>query len=92
MAPICARLSEIPFYFVQAETMFKDWKTSGCIQRHYVHSIVGGKKTKSVEFAEKIDNIQINGISLIEHISFKVFNEDIRVKYCICMYQKLKTR
>lgn len=36
--------------------------------RHYVHSIVKGKKTKSVEFGAKVNNIQIDGISFIEHL------------------------
>ena len=31
----------------------------------------------------------IDGISFIEHISFKVFNEGIRLKDCIRMHQKL---
>lgn len=44
---------------------------------------------KSVKFGAKVDNIQINGISFIEHISFKAFNEGIRLKNCIRMQQKL---
>ena len=51
--------------------------------------IVRGKETKSVEFGAKVNNIQINGILFIEHISFKTFNEDIRLKNCIRMQQKL---
>ena len=55
------------------------------IDRHYVRPIVRGRETKSVEF----DNIQIDGISFIEHLSFKAFNEGIRLKECIRMQQKL---
>ena len=47
------------------------------------------RKTKSVEFGAKVNNIQIDGISFIEHLSFKAFNEGIRLKDCIRMQQKL---
>lgn len=30
-----------------------------------------------------MNNIQVDGISFIEHISFKAFNEGIRLKDCI---------
>ncbi|MTU31101.1 hypothetical protein GMD66_18240, partial [Parabacteroides merdae] len=41
-----------------------------------------GKETKSVEFGAKVNNIQIDGISFIERLSFKAFNEGIRLKDC----------
>ena len=41
------------------------------------------------EYGAKVNNIQIDGISFIEHLSFKAFNEDIRLKDCIRMQQKL---
>ena len=47
------------------------------------------QETKSVEFGAKVNNIQIDGISFIEHVSFKAFNEGIRLKDCIRMHQKL---
>lgn len=53
-----------------------------------VRPIVRGKGTKSVEFGTKAGNIQIDGISFIEHISFKAFNKCIRLKDCIRMQQK----
>ena len=59
------------------------------IDRHYVRPIVRGKETKSVKFGAKVNNIQIDGISFIEHLSFKAFNECIRLKDCIRMQQKL---
>lgn len=59
------------------------------IDRHYVRPIVRGKETKSVELGTKVDNIQIDGISFIEHISFKAFNEGIRLKDRIRMQQRL---
>lgn len=60
-----------------------------CIDRHYVRPIVRGKEIKSVEFGAKVNNIQIDSISFVEYISFKAFNEDIRLKDCIRMQQKL---
>ena len=36
--------------------------------------------TESVEFGAKVNNIQIDDISFIEHLSFKAFNEGIRLK------------
>lgn len=51
----------------------------------YVCPIVRGKETKFVEFGAKVNNIQIDGISFIEYISFKAFNECIRLKDCIRM-------
>lgn len=59
------------------------------IDRHYVRPIVRGKETKSIEFGAKVNNIQIDGISFIEHLSFKDCNEGIRLKDCIRMQQKL---
>lgn len=72
--------------------MFKGRNVSDrivCIDCHYVHPIVGGKETKFIEFGAKVNNIQLDGISFIEHISFKAFNEGIRLKDCIRMQQKL---
>ena len=59
------------------------------IDRYYVCPIVRGKETKSAKFGAKVNNIQIDGISFIEHLSFKAFNECIRLKDCIRMQQKL---
>ena len=46
----------------------------------YVRPNVRGKGIKSVEFGAKVNNIQIDDISFIEHLSFKAFNEGIRLK------------
>ena len=59
------------------------------IDRHYLRPIIRGKETKSVEFGAKVNNIQIDGISFIEHISFKAFNEGVRLKDCIRLQQQL---
>ena len=55
------------------------------IDRPYIRPIVRGKENKRVEFGAKCNNIQIDGISFIEHISFEAFNEE-----CI-EYQKSLT-
>ena len=86
------RLSIIRKVLIQEKEIFEGRKVSDrivSIDRHYVRPIVRGKETKSVEFGAKVNNIQINGISFIEHISFKAFNEGIRLKNCIRMQQKL---
>ena len=71
------RLSNIRKVLVQEKEMFEGRKVSDrivSIDRHYVRPIVRGEETKSVEFGAKANNIQIDGISFIEHISFKAFN------------------
>ncbi len=50
------------------------------IDRPYICPIVRGKENKRVEFGTKVNNIQIDGISFIEHLSFEAFNEGIRMK------------
>ena len=77
---------------VQETELFEGRKVSDrivSIDRHYIRPMVRGKEIKSVEFGAKVNNIQIDDISFIEHLSFKVFNEGIRLKDCIRMQQKL---
>jgi len=60
---------------VQEKEMFEGRKVSDrivSIDRHYIRPIVRGKETKSVEFGAKAGNIQIDGISFIEHLSFRL--------------------
>ena len=79
-------------FLLQEKKMFEGRKGSNRIiniDRHYIRPIVRCKKTKSVKFGAKVNNIQTGGISFIEHISFKAFNEGIRLKDCIHMQQKL---
>ena len=86
------RLSIIRKVLAQEKEMFEGRKVSNrivSIDRHYVRPIVRGKETKSVEFGAKVNNVQIDGISFIGHVSFKAFNEGIRLKDCIRMQQKL---
>ena len=83
------RLSIIRKVLVQEKEMFQVRKVSDRIVSHYVRPIVRGKKTKAVKFGAKANNIQIDGISFIKHISLKAFNEGIRLKNCIRMQLKL---
>ena len=74
----------------QGQNLFAGKKVSDrivSIDRHYLRPIIRGKETKSVEFGAKVNNIQIDGISFIEHISFKAFNEGVRLKDCIHLQQ-----
>lgn len=50
------------------------------IDRPYIRPIVRGKENKRVEFGARVNNIQIGGISFIEHHSFEAFNEGARLK------------
>lgn len=49
------------------------------IDRPYLRPIVRGKENNCVEFGAKVNNIQIDGISFIEHHPFEAFNEGIRL-------------
>ena len=60
------------------------------IDRPYIRPIVRGKENKRVEFGAKVNNIQIDGISFIEHHSFEAFNEGTRLRQCV-EYQELLT-
>ena len=55
----------------------------------YIRPIVRGKENKRVEFGAKVNNIQIDGISFIEHHSFEAFNEGTRLKQCVEYQQSL---
>lgn len=59
------------------------------IDRPYIRPIVRGKENKRVEFGTKVNNIQIDGISFIEHHSFEAFNEGVRLKQCVEYQQEL---
>lgn len=48
------------------------------LSKPYVRPIVRGKEVKSVEFGAKVNKLQIDGISFIEHLSFDAFNETTR--------------
>lgn len=59
------------------------------VSKPYVRPIVRGKEIKTVEFGAKCNNIQIDGISFIEKLSFNAFNEGARLKHCVTLAEKL---
>lgn len=65
------------------------------IAKSYLRPIVRGKEVKSVEFGAKVNKLQIDGISFIEHLNFNAFNEGTRLKKTIYKAQsltKIKTK
>lgn len=50
------------------------------LHKPYIRPIVRGKETKPVEFGAKVNKLQVDGISFIEHLSFDAFNEGIRLE------------
>lgn len=62
------------------------------LHKDYLRPIVRGKETKLVEFGAKVNKIQIDGISFIEHLSFDAFNEGVRLKSSIYKAQSLTRR
>ena len=59
------------------------------VSKPYVRPIVRGKEIKKVEFGAKCNNIQIDGISFIEKLSFNAFSEGLRLSHCISLSKKL---
>ena len=59
------------------------------VAKPYVRPIVRGKEVKNVEFGAKCNNIQVDGISFIEKLSFNAFNEGTRLEHCIKMHKRL---
>ena len=59
------------------------------VSKPYVRPIVRGKEIKTVEFCAKCNNIQIDGISFIEKLSFNAFSEGTRLKHCVTLAEKL---
>lgn len=59
------------------------------IHKPYVRPIVRGKEVRNVEFGAKCNNIQVDGLSFIEKLSFNAFNEGTRLVHCIRMHKRL---
>lgn len=86
------RFSLIKSVLVQQQALFENKPVCGRIvstHKHYIRPIVRGKETKSVEFGAKVNNIQMDGISFIEHLSFNAFHEGVRLRDCIRLQQHL---
>lgn len=50
------------------------------LPKPYVRPIVRGKETKRVEFGMKVHMLQVDGICIIDTMSFNAFNESTRLK------------
>jgi len=50
------------------------------LPKPYVRPIIRGKETKRVEFGMKAHLLQVDGICMIDHLSFNAFNESTRLK------------
>lgn len=59
------------------------------VRKPDIRQIVRGKENKNVEFGAKCNNIQVDGVSFIEKISFNLFNEGTRLKHCITLHKRL---
>ena len=78
----------------QQDEMFREEKNKVkdrivSIDKPYIRPIVRGKEKKPVEFGAKVHKLQIDGISIIEYLSFNAFNEGIRLKKTIFKAQRL---
>lgn len=62
------------------------------IHKDYIRPIVRGKEIKPVEFGAKVNKVQIDGISFIEHINFNAFHEGNRFVQTIEKAQALTRR
>lgn len=54
----------------------------------YVRPIIRGKEVKPVEFGAKVNMLQVDGISFIEHLSYDNFNEGTRLQSTIHLQQR----
>jgi len=59
------------------------------VNKPYIRPIVRDKERKRVEFGAKCNNIQIDGISFIEKLSFNAFNEGTRLEHCVSLAERL---
>jgi transposase, IS5 family len=59
------------------------------LSKPYIRPIVRGKEVKAVEFGAKVNKLQVDGISFIEHFSYDAFNEGTRLQKCIPLHEKM---
>ena len=59
------------------------------LSKPYLRPIVRGKETKPVEFGCKVNKLQVDGLSFIEHLSYDAFNEGTRLKSCVALHREL---
>jgi len=58
------------------------------LHKPYVRPIIRGKEVKPVEFGVKVNMLQVDGISFIEHSSYDNFNEGTRLQNSIHLHQR----
>lgn len=58
------------------------------LYKPYVRPIIRGKEVKPVEFGAKVNMLQVDGISFIEHFSYDNFNEGTRLQSTIHLQQR----
>lgn len=59
------------------------------LNKPYIRPIVRGKETKAVEFGAKVNKLQVDGISFIEHFSYDAFNEGTRLESGVRLHRTL---
>ncbi|MGB3076475.1 MAG: hypothetical protein WBB36_14195 [Chitinophagales bacterium] len=59
------------------------------IDKPYLRPIVRGKEIKPVEFGAKVNKLQVDGISMIEHLDFEAFHEGNRLEKGIHLHEEL---
>ena len=59
------------------------------IDKPYLRPIVRGKETKPVEFGAKVNKIQVDSLSMIEHLDFEAFHEGNRLEKGIHLHEEL---
>ena len=58
------------------------------LHKPYVRPIIRGKEAKPVEFGAKVNMLQVDGISFIEHLSYDNFNEGTRLQSTVHLQQR----
>jgi hypothetical protein len=59
------------------------------LSKPYIRPIVRGKEVKAVEFGAKVNKLQVDGISFIQHFSYDAFNEGTQLKKTIELHHEL---
>jgi hypothetical protein len=59
------------------------------LSKPYIRPMVRGKEAKPVEFGAKVNKLQVDGISFIEHFSYDAFNESTRLKSSLVLHHAL---
>jgi hypothetical protein len=93
---ICERFNKryevIQKILIQQQKLFKGEEVKDrivSIDKSHIRPIVRGKEVKRVEFGAKVNMIQVDGINIIETLSFSAFNEGTKLKSSIQLSEKL---